>query len=768
MIAHRKGFTRDTVLSCEWASLQPSHAELAEWPLLQSIESEATRSSQSWTSSPPSTRVVDGVEETKQSALFVECRSEGWDDEWVLVTSKAPTTGVAVRDEPCETAKVVWRISPGQVLRLLPRLEARRREREDAADDAAEETEWRRVDGVEGGWLAIPPEDDNGSVRSLERFWTTRLLQDGFSSRIDDTAVGVGGSTSEAARNFWLKLQPRGPAVQTGAGFGAVGASSFSAVPLQGDSDALIMSEGDVGVTGSGDGGSYGVEDKPLLVVGMWRVGVVTDMLTVTTRTSGSTRIIASNGADEKELPALAALGEVRCREDNGQSTEQKTMASTSQSVPMPTSKPILCDGLVCGFRAVDGLLVITRAISRSDGAVVADGAGSASPKPVERQALASLGSLEEGAEVCFTVIDAGEDILFSCREVGGQRRAAAVRARCGDTWGRGRVALGARAAAQNSTKGWLRVVSQAHGATVRAGMSIDTDSIVGRIPCGTVVPYDNAIVFHSPGAPNFGAIDPVVRYRCLATATTPAGWISERGRFAEHPYRICERIRVASPPQPHMLSHVSVGRIWPPNHCWRWQDQVGKSKYRSGSFMPLPRRVVAREPGSATPPGSKSLEREWRRHFDNLSVMSVRFGVLQRLNLVVSEALPFVDLSEGDLRWSMAALLSRCAHLIFFTVKQEIWQAEMEKTARHPASQAIVDGAPPSLEVRLNRSRAALQAKQRSSVRHGESEERHTLFGQAFLALRDAPKEAFRLSPGEVLYNTVFLGEHAHDAGGE
>lgn len=49
---------------------------------------------------------------------------------------------------------------------------------------------------------------------------------------------------------------------------------------------------------------------------------------------------------------------------------------------------------------------------------------------------------------------------------------------------------------------------------------------------------------------------------------------------------------------------------------------------------------------------------------------MSMRFGVLQRLNLVVSEALPFVDLSKVDRRWSMAALLSSCAHLIFSIVK--------------------------------------------------------------------------------------------------
>lgn len=115
-------------------------------------------------------------------------------------------------------------------------------------------------------------------------------------------------------------------------------------------------------------------------MVGMWRVGVFTDMLMVTTGTSGSTRTIGSNGADEKILPA-----QVGCREDNGQSAEQKTMASSSQSTLMMTSDPVLCDGLVCGFRPADGLLVITRALSRSDGASVADGAFSGFPKPVER-----------------------------------------------------------------------------------------------------------------------------------------------------------------------------------------------------------------------------------------------------------------------------------------------------------------------------------------------------------------------------------------------
>ena len=807
-IATGRGLNKDMLLSCEWAAVQPSHAQLADWPLLQSMESSSTTSgsprvtssSESRTASPLSSRegggggggvlCDDGVEESKQSAPPARHLDPGPNDEWVLATSKAPATGIAILDAPRETAKVVWRFLPGQVVRLSPKLEDdhERGENSDGATQEAKKEEandgWRRVDGVDGreGWFVVPPEDagDTGK-KILERFRTTRLLLDGFSPNIkygsgavDDSELESGSSGAREAlspskQNFWRLLLPVAPTVQTGAdGDMAFGASLHSAISLQGGSDALLTSARDVGVKGVGDGGDNGSDDRPLLVVGKWEIGTVTDTLTVTTRTSGCTRVNTPDGAGEEDVhPALAELNDTGSDAgDDGETAEQEFSPRT---LPLP----VLCDGLVCGFRAVDGLVFITRALWRVDGAGGEEGSGSESPEPVERRALASLGSLEEGADVCFSVVDDGEDVLFSCQEVGGRQRAAAVRARCVDTWGRGRVALGARAAAKSSSRGWVRIVSQAHGATVRSGMSIDTEGIVGRIPCGMVVPYDNAIIFHSPSAPERGAIEPVVRYHCLATTTTPAGWISERGRFAQHPYRICERIRVKSSKQAHLLSHVSVGRICPPTDGRRWLGQTGEIKFPSSPTLPHPQRAIGSDPRGGQPICDAEISNcEWRRRLNKLSVLPVRFRLLQRLNLVISEALPFLDLLQVDLWWSTTALLSRCRHLIFSSAKQELWRAELERTARSPTPQPIMARTPPSLELRLSRGRAARQAKQRSSRkgshRRCENEERHTLFGQAFLALRDAPVESFRLRPGEVLYNTVFLGEHAHDAGGE
>lgn len=682
---------------------------------------------------------------------------DGW-DEWVVATPAAPVEGIRVRQAPVDKGKVLWRLSPGQVARLLPPPEGE--ESSESSTTGPNAAAWRIVRGVgdRKGWLALPPKDaphdpGPGAEPTLERFCAHRCILDWFSSEAVSGvgSAGSGGKVEASARlgaagRFWLSLRERSSTTAS-VNDGAVVRipSRLSSAQLLGNSDALLFSTVGARAPTSRSGGSR-EDGRPLLVTGKWKVGLVTDTLTVTTRTSGCTRVVASSAAEGASTPSSNSTPGGSSAEGRGDRTVEPF--------------PVLVDGLVFGFRAVDGLLIVTRALAR---AAASMDSGMAHGRPVERRAVGWLGGVDEGTEVTFSIMDNGEDVMFSCQEVGSRRRAATVRAKCSDAWGGG-VALGVRSVeTEDSTRGWVRVTSQAHGATVRSGMSIDSDAVVGRIPCGTVVPYDSAIVYHSPGASDrgVGVIDPVVRYRCLATGTTPAGWISERGRYAEHPYRICERVRPRPQQPPASISHVSVARV-----------VLSKENLPTGRHLPpIQSLSPAEHDGSlkrAVGGGDPQLdwEAEWQRRLDELSVLPARFHLLQQLNRGVSQALRYVDLSQGDLPWSIAGLLSRCRHLVFSALKQELWQAELARTTRPLTAQAGREPTPPSLELRLSRGRAARH--RRPSARLVDQEGRQTLFGQAFFGLRHAPTELFRLRPGEVLYSTVFVGEHAHDAGGE
>ena len=718
----------------------------------------------------------------------------GW-DEWVAATPDAPAGGVRVRQEPVDNGKVVWRLSPGQVARLLAPPGGRAANGPSTADTG--EAGWRSVRGPGGeqrGWLALPDSGsssvDTGPAPALERFLADRCVLDCFSSEAVDVArvegsAGGGGveggaranPSSIAGGNYWVPLRQQGSAASPG---NSLSPSPFSAALLRGNSDALLLSAVDAGATTGKDG-------RPLLVTGRWKVGLITDTLTVTTRTSGCTRIVATSSAEEDWSGVPAALSSSNSSSGGGSSGTGEGGDHALEPLP------VLVDGLVFGFRPVDGLLVVTRALSRPKGpaaaaaaAAAAAGSGTAHTEPVERQAVAWLGGVDEGAQVAFSVVDNGEDVMFSCQEVGSRRRHATVRTKCRDTWGRGRVALGSRSMAveEDSTSGWVRVTSRAHGATVRSGMSIDADAVVGRIPCGTVVPYDSAVVYHSPGAPDHAAIDPVVRYRCMATVSTPAGWISERGRYADHPYRICEQIRARPQQPPAAVSHVSIARVQPPAAAAAAAAAAsgvealarGLDASLDSSPPEPPEEEVACGGGGGTETAAGSERPGWQQRLDDVAVLPVRFRLLQQLNRGVSQTLRYVDLSGGDLPWSIAGALSRCRHLVFSSLKQELWQAELARTSRPPAAAGAAvaqaggeGGSPPSLELRLSRGRATRHDDRLGAreARPADLEGRKSLFGQAFVALRHVQPEVFRLRPGEALYSTVFLGEHAHDAGG-
>lgn len=702
-------------------------------------------------------------------------------DEWVVATADTPVQHIEVLESAVSTAKVAWRLACGQIARLLPLppVTASTARVDGRSEATSEGRRWRQARGAggEAGWLSLPApgtSEDRWLKLGLKRFWTDRHVLSAFSreaqSRLADHDSGRACEASAGSRravespvnSLWVPLKlPGSAAVLRNYSI----TEALSPAPLEGKSDALLMSALDVGApalrgssnSSGGDNTSPGSNAGSLLVAGRWKVGLITDTLTVTTRTSGYTKSFASCPADATTSAALAAL-------DGG--------AGEVGDDPLLDPLPVLVDGLVFGFRAADGLLTITRALSNGIEESQMKGIDASTyVDPDERQATACLGRVNEGAEVTFMIIDGGDDVTFSCKEVGSRQRSATTRVKDACTWGRTRVALGARAARHDSTRGWVRIVSQDHGATVRSGMSIDSDRIVGKIPCGSVVPYNNAIIYHSPGSTDDGIIDPVVRYHCTATPTTPAGWISERGRYAHHPYRICEQVR-AQPHQPaHLISHVTVGRIV---QSAADDGNVARTGMSGGDFLfPLPQHLTGKThfadvEGAESRGGVKTMdgEEEWQRRLKTFAVLPVRFHLLQQLNRGVANVLRNVNILQGDLPWSTAAMLSRSRHLLFSSLKQEVWQTELERTARPVSSHDAPHGVQTSLELRLSRGRAKQHAS--STARRRENEERHTLFGQALVALRDAPLEAFRLRAGEALYSTIFLGEHAHDVGGE
>jgi len=100
-------------------------------------------------------------------------------------------------------------------------------------------------------------------------------------------------------------------------------------------------------------------------------------------------------------------------------------------------------------------------------------------------------GQFEEGDEVAFEVMDDGYQVKFRVSEVGGQHRAAQIQINCGADSGRGKIAfMRLSDDYSDESRGWLRVVSDDRGATLRDGVSIDEANQLGRLPRGAVVRF--------------------------------------------------------------------------------------------------------------------------------------------------------------------------------------------------------------------------------------------------------------------------------------
>ncbi|CAM9783858.1 unnamed protein product [Discosporangium mesarthrocarpum] len=780
-VVRKRALSTDALLSSKWDDLKPVGVDLLAWPTLAQAEA-GTFSGDPGSLAAGAGETVPHVHSCASNSGFEEKNdgggwgaeevgsasgtTGGFDPKWVWITAKQECgqEGVPFFERPLLGAEDCWRITPGHVVLGGPWMTpgvgdpASSDEAGTGSNVAGGETEtiteagrvgWRNVCCM-GGQIGFVAVDTLrlGPSQDLEIHRANIKLFSGFSGLAQLSAgEGCPSSSTSSLEGFWLPL--RGQASDLGGGLMldtiAIPPSPFSALELKGNSTAIVKSAADMRTAG-----------ETLIMGGKWTVGPVTDMMTVVTRTSGYTRYYpdavpsvsrGGRGSEESVVPPPPHQPPP-IQQQQQQQEHQDQQQHRSELKP----QPMLVDGLLFGFRPVDGMLLIGRVYSRA--------ASKGEVEPLNPGAMAVLGPVEQGSEVSFTVVDSGEEVVFSCREMGGARRAAMVRARCGDDWGCGRVALGLLPSAQSPNHGWLRVVSQMHGATVRTGVSIDLDEVVGRIPCGTVVMFDETAVYTTPRLQGGVDTDPVRRYRCRSTSTTPGGWISERGRHANHPYRICNPIIPEPGCPPALVSHLTIGSFGAAAAATGqevWDGSLSLRPPPGTTVLPQPcqSRGRGKESGRVGGHGGGGIsggEPEWR----NMSRLAGRFHLLQELNRVVALALPYVDLAQAEEDSSVAWLFARSRHVIFSALKEDLWEAGLARTAC-PLHRAQCP------DLLLNRGRAAHHALSGRP----DTEGRHTLFGQAFWALRGLPATTFCLRQGEALYSTVFVGEHAHDAGG-
>jgi len=134
------------------------------------------------------------------------------------------------------------------------------------------------------------------------------------------------------------------------------------------------------------------------------------------------------------------------------------------------------------------------------------------------------------------------------------------------------------------------------------------------------------------------------------------------------------------------------------------------------------------------------------------LKPVEARFKLLQMLNKSLESTISYIDLCTIDKPWSVASLLSACRGLIFESTKNPIWESAMISSASPSSSQ---------FEMRISRPRAA-KFSRTGQVDH---EARHMVFSQVFRQMHPMPPSSLRRT--DKLYNVMFLGERAQDAGG-
>lgn len=126
------------------------------------------------------------------------------------------------------------------------------------------------------------------------------------------------------------------------------------------------------------------------------------------------------------------------------------------------------------------------------------------------------------------------------------------------------------------------------------------------------------------------------------------------------------------------------------------------------------------------------------------------RFRLLQRFNADIRAVMPAIDLSLGDVPWSIAARLSAFRPVLFSCVKRRLLDHALQVTESGQKA-----------TITFNRARAAAA----TDAPPGSLRARGTMWGQLHDALREAPRSSMRVSHD--VWAASFAGEGADDAGG-
>lgn len=133
---------------------------------------------------------------------------------------------------------------------------------------------------------------------------------------------------------------------------------------------------------------------------------------------------------------------------------------------------------------------------------------------------------------------------------------------------------------------------------------------------------------------------------------------------------------------------------------------------------------------------------------------IAARFSLLQLLNITLKKTLPFIDLSLATpAKGSLCQLLLQHRGLVFAVVKEDPIDKALSAT----------QGSGARFDLRLSRSRAAKFL--RTSDGRPDNDAQYAVFSQAFRVIHSMPVSTLRRS--DQLYNTLFMGEFAQDAGG-
>jgi len=439
--SRKRNINKTALLNSDWASLAPTDKELVAWPVLaQAVMGSPDRFDLSSLHQP----TQDGANSPHDS-LQSSINDQGWGEEKLAASSTTNReewviAGPEMLLRPDATPMVdIYENTDMDSIRLLTVTVGQHLRRRGVAVQAATGEWWSPVEtvGISG---FIRHGNDSDQLKGRNVRGTVLCVIGAALTKVNRsrTVVHSGHVYSVKSHpersNEWLALGDKESPEFKGDSL------SFPTAPSN-----ILLSIADFPPSHSGGGDGVGLLDsrissgrKAAIIQGRWRVGVPLDVLAVVTRTTGYIR---------------------------------------SKDVGM-------ADGIACCFRVVDGSMQILLPPFNP-------GKENYAGSDLSNSTAYLGGQFEEGDEVAFEVMDDGYQVKFRVSEVGGQHRAAQIQINCGADSGRGKIAfMRLSDDYSDESRGWLRVVSDDRGATLRDGVSIDEANQLGRLPRGAVVRF--------------------------------------------------------------------------------------------------------------------------------------------------------------------------------------------------------------------------------------------------------------------------------------